>query len=167
MTAPEQRTRPRIAVIGPGITDAETMQLAAEVGAQIAQRDAVLLCGGLGGCMAAAAVAARALGGTTVGILPGYDALAANDGIEIAITTGLGEARNVVLVASADAVIAIGGAAGTLSEIAMALKLGRRVVGLGTWELRAPDGSTPPILQARDPGEAVELALEETPKPHA
>lgn len=167
MMTPELQTRRKVAVIGPGVADAETMALAAEVGAQIAQHDAVLLCGGLGGCMAAASVAARALGGTTVGILPGYDAAAANDGIEITITTGLGEARNVVLVASADAVIAIGGAAGTLSEIALALKLGRRVIGLGTWELRAPDGSTPPILRARDPGEAVELALEETPRPHS
>lgn len=158
---PTPEARKRIAVIGPGEASSSTRALAAEVGAQLAQRDAILVCGGLGGCMAAAASAARALGGTTVGVLPGYDAAAASDGIEIPLATGLGEARNVVVVASADAVIAIGGAAGTLSEIALALKLGRRVVGLQTWEVRAPDGSTPPILNARDASEAVELALED------
>ncbi len=158
---PASEVRKRIAVIGPGVADADTLAVAGEVGAQLAQRDAVLVCGGGGGCMAAAARAARDLGGTTVGILPGYDAAAANEGIEIPVATGLGQARNVVVVASADAVIAIGGAAGTLSEIAIALKLGRRVVGLQTWELRAPDGSIPPILQARDASEAVELALDD------
>jgi uncharacterized protein (TIGR00725 family) len=158
---PPAQARKRIAVLGPGEASSTVIALAAEVGAQLAQRNAILVCGGLGGCMAAAARAARALGGTTVGVLPGYDATAASDGIEIPLATGLGEARNVVVVASADAVIAIGGAAGTLSEIALALKLGRRIVGLQTWELRAPDGSTPPILRARDPSEAVELALED------
>jgi len=148
-------------VLGPSEASAETLALAAAVGAQLAQRNAILVCGGLGGCMAAAARAARGLGGTTIGVLPGYDASAANDGIEIPLATGLGEARNVVVVASAHAVIAIGGAAGTLSEIALALKLGRRVVGLQTWDVRAPDGSAPPMLQARDPSEAVELALED------
>ena len=158
---PALRVRKRIAVVGPGEADAGTCARAAEVGAQLAQRNAILVCGGLGGCMAAAARAARGLGGTTVGILPGYDAAAANDGIEIPIATGLGEARNVLVVASADAVIAIGGAAGTLSEIAVALKMGKRVVGLQTWDIRAPDGSKPPILQARDATEAVELALDD------
>ncbi len=158
---PSLQNRKRVAVIGPGEADPATLSLAADVGAQLAQREAILVCGGLGGCMAAAAVAARALGGTTVGVLPGYEASAANDGIEIPLPTGLGEARNVVVVASADAVIAVGGAAGTLSEIALALKLGRRVVGLQTWQLRAPDGSTPPILKARDAAEAVELALDD------
>ena len=148
-------------MLGPSEASAETLALAAAVGAQLAQRNAILVCGGLGGCMAAAARAARGLGGTTIGVLPGYDASAANDGIEIPLATGLGEARNVVVVASAHAVIAIGGAAGTLSEIALALKLGRRVVGLQTWDVRAPDGSAPPMLQARDPSEAVELALED------
>jgi len=158
---PAPRVRKRIAVIGPSVADSKTLARAAEVGAQLAQRDAILVCGGLGGCMAAAARAARGLGGTTVGILPGYDAGAANDGIEIPIATGLGEARNVIVVASADAVIAVGGAAGTLSEIALALKMGKRVIGLRTWHVRAPDGSKPPILEARDATEAVELALDD------
>ena len=146
-------------MIGPGDADPATLALAAQVGAALAANAAILICGGLGGCMAAAARAARAGRATTIGILPGYDADAANDGIEIPLPTGLGEARNVLVIAAAEAVIAIAGGTGTLSEIALALKLGRRVVGIGTWDLRAPDGTRPPILEARDAEEAVRLAL--------
>jgi uncharacterized protein (TIGR00725 family) len=154
-----QRRR-RVAVIGPGAADAPTLALAAQVGAALAKNGAILICGGLGGCMAAAAQAASVGGGTTIGILPGYDAEAANDGIEIPLPTGLGEARNVLVISTAEAVIAIAGGTGTLAEIAHALKLGRRVVGLDTWDLRAPDGTRPPILVARDAEDAVRLALE-------
>ena len=151
--------RRRVAVIGPGYAEPEVLALAEMVGAEIARRDAILICGGLGGCMAAAARGARAHGGTTIGILPGYDAEAANGDIDIPLPTGLGEARNVLVVAAAEAVIAIAGGPGTLSELAMALKLGRRVVGLGTWELRPPDGTNPMIIQARDAATAVAQAL--------
>jgi uncharacterized protein (TIGR00725 family) len=112
----------------------------------------VLVTGGLGGVMEAACRGARDAGGTTIGILPGADRSAANPYVDVAIPTGLGEARNALVVRSADAVIAIGGAYGTLSEIAFALKAGKRVVGLGTWEI---DGVEP----ADSPETAVETVL--------
>ena len=159
MDSSRERRR-RVAVIGPGDTGPAVLALAEQVGAELARCHAILICGGLGGCMAAAARGARAQGGTTLGVLPGYDPDAADDAIEIPLPTGLGTARNVIVVASAEAVIAIAGGPGTLSEIALALVLGRRVVGLGTWELSAPDGSHPSIVQARDAKEAVRLALQ-------
>jgi uncharacterized protein (TIGR00725 family) len=112
----------------------------------------VLICGGLGGVMEAACRGARQAGGTTVGILPGTDRSAANPYVDIAIATGLGEARNAIVARSADALIAIGGAYGTLSEIAFALKAGKRVVGLGTWEVEG-------VLAADSPAAAVETVL--------
>jgi hypothetical protein len=105
------------------------------VGRLLAERGAVLVCGGLGGTMEAACRGAGQAGGTTVGLLPGTDRAAANPHVDIAIPTGLGEARNAIVVRTADVVIAVGGGYGTLSEIALALKMGRRVVGLGTWEI--------------------------------
>jgi uncharacterized protein (TIGR00725 family) len=108
--------------------------------------------------MEAACRGARAGGGLTVGLLPGADRAAANPHVAIALPTGLGELRNGLVVSAADALIAVGGEFGTLSEIALALKLGKRVVGLGTWELpRAPDA----ILRAANAEEAVRLALAE------
>jgi uncharacterized protein (TIGR00725 family) len=104
----------------------------------------VLVTGGLGGVMEAACRGARKAGGTTIGILPGTDRSAANPHVSVAIATGLGEARNALVVRSADAVIAIGGAYGTLSEIAFALKAGKRVVGLGTWEIDGVDAADSP-----------------------
>jgi uncharacterized protein (TIGR00725 family) len=112
----------------------------------------VLICGGLGGVMEAACRGAKQTGGTTVGILPGDDRSAANPYVDIVIPTGLGEARNAVVVRSADALIAIGGAYGTLSEIAFALKAGKLVVGLGTWEVEG-------VLAADSPAAAVETVL--------
>jgi uncharacterized protein (TIGR00725 family) len=107
--------------------------------------------------MEAACRGARREGGLTVGILPGSDRAAANPHVAVAIATGLGELRNGLVVRASDAVIAVGGEFGTLSEIAFALKLGKRVVGLSTWELpRRPD----PILRARSAAEAVQLALQ-------
>ncbi len=149
----------RIAVIGPSQATAEQEAIAEQVGAEIARRGAALVCGGLGGVMAAAARGAKRAGGLTIGILPGDDPGEANPFITVAIATGMGEARNVILVRTAEAFIAIGGAFGTLSEIALALRAGKRVVGLGTWQLRAPDGAVPPILAAASPVEAVEKAL--------
>ena len=148
----------RIGVIGPGEADSRQRAVAEAVGAEIARQGAVLVCGGLGGVMEAAARGAKNAGGMTLGILPGTVADEANPFIEIPVVTGMGEARNVLVVRTAQAVIAVGGAFGTLSEIALALKIGRPVIGLGTWELQAPDGSVPPIIRADSPVEAVAKA---------
>jgi hypothetical protein len=148
-----------VAVIGSASTDPEIAALAEEVGREIGRRGAILVCGGRGGVMEAACRGAKAAGGTTVGILPGTDRREANPYIDIAIVTGMGEARNAIVVRSADAVIAVSGGHGTLSEIGLALKMGRPVVGLRTWVLcreGEPDGS---ILEAGAPAQAVELAL--------
>jgi uncharacterized protein (TIGR00725 family) len=152
-------SRPRIGVIGPSEADAQTLALAEQVGSEVAKRGAILLCGGLGGVMEAAARGAAREGGLTVGILPTPDTAPANQFIHIPLATGMGEARNVIIVHSADAVIAIAGGYGTLSEIALALRLGIPVVGLGTWQVRAPDGSEPPLTRAVSPPEAVERAF--------
>lgn len=109
------------------------------MGRELASRGAVLVCGGLGGVMEAACRGAKGGGGTTIGILPGTDRAAANPFVDFAIPTGLGEARNALVVRAADALIAVGGAYGTLSEIAFALKAGKPVAGLGTWDV---DGVT-------------------------
>jgi hypothetical protein len=109
--------------------------------------------------MEAAARGASATGGLTIGILPGATADEANSFIDVPIVTGLGEARNALVVRSSDAIIAIAGEYGMLSEIALALKMGVPVVGLGTWQLRAPDGGVPPIVAAQSAAEAVEKAF--------
>ena len=109
--------------------------------------------------MEAACRGARAAGGTTVGILPGTDRSEANDYVDVAVATGIGEARNAVVVATADAVVAVGGEFGTLSEIALALKAETPVVGLGTWELAARGTPVDGVLAAADADEAAALAL--------
>ena len=149
----------RIAVIGTATASQRQSDLAREVGREIARHQALLVCGGLGGVMHAAASGACEQGGLTLGFLPGYDAATASEAIRIPVPTGLGQARNVLVVAAAEAVIAIGGSAGTLSEIGMALKLGKRVIGLETWKLEAPDGNMPDLVVARDAAQAVQLAL--------
>jgi uncharacterized protein (TIGR00725 family) len=127
------------------------------VGAGLARAGAILVCGGLGGVMAAACRGAKSAGGTTLGILPGDDRAAANEWVDVAVASGLGEARNALVVRAADALVAVGGEFGTLSEIALALKAGKPVVGLGTWALdRDPD----PIARPDDPDTAVRLALD-------
>jgi uncharacterized protein (TIGR00725 family) len=122
------------------------------VGRLLAERGAMVVCGGLGGTMEAACRGARAAGGTTLGLLPGLDRSAANPFVSVAVPTGLGEARNALVVRAADAVIALGGGYGTLSEIALALKAGKRVVGLGTWEIEG-------VLAVEDAEAAVAAAL--------
>jgi uncharacterized protein (TIGR00725 family) len=124
---------PYVAVVGAGEASSQELALAEEVGAGLAALGAVVVTGGLGGVMEAACRGARSERGHTLGILPGADRDAANGWVEIAVATGLGELRNGLVVRAADAVVAVGGAHGTLSEIAFALKLGRPVVGLGTW----------------------------------
>ncbi len=129
--------RPAISLIGPGEAAARELRFAEEAGKLIAEGGAVLVCGGLGGVMEAACRGARRAGGVTVGILPGVSALDANPWVEIAVPTGLGEARNALVVRAAGAVVAIGGGLGTLSEIALALKAGKPVFGVDTWRLEA------------------------------
>jgi uncharacterized protein (TIGR00725 family) len=145
--------RIHIAVSGAGTCSEPVRQLAEEVGREVARHDAVLVCGGLGGVMAAAARGARNAGGLTVGILPTYDPRTANRWLDVVIPSGLGHARNVLVVASGDAVIALPGEQGTLSEIALALKLGRCVVALQAWQDYVD------VLHATSPAEAVTTAL--------
>jgi uncharacterized protein (TIGR00725 family) len=124
-----------VAVVGSGEAEKRHAAAAEEVGRLIAESGALLVCGGLGGVMEAACRGARAAGGTTVGLLPGVDRSEANRHVAVAVPTGLGEARNALVVRAADAVIAIGGGYGTLSEIALALRAGKPVIGLDTWEI--------------------------------
>jgi uncharacterized protein (TIGR00725 family) len=141
-----------VAVVGAGRASPEQERAAEAVGQGLAAAGAVVVCGGLGGVMEAACRGAKAGGGTTVGILPGHERGEANAFVDVAIATGLGEARNALVVRAADALVAVGGEYGTLSEIALALKAGRPVIGLGSWELDA-------VERAATPSEAVRLAL--------
>jgi uncharacterized protein (TIGR00725 family) len=159
VTGPHASKVPYVAVVGPGEATGDELALAEEVGRDLARRRAVLVCGGRGGVMEAASRGAREAGGTVLGILPGPDRTAANDHVDIAVATGMGQLRNGLIVRTADAVIAIGGAYGTLSEIALALNIGRPVIGLGTWQLRRATGPDAGITLATDAAEAVELAL--------
>jgi uncharacterized protein (TIGR00725 family) len=127
--------RPYVAVVGAGNASPEEESAAEAVGHGLAAAGAILVCGGLDGVMEAACRGAKAGGGTTVGILPGSNRVDANPHVDIAIATGLGELRNGLVVRAADALVAVGGEFGTLSEIALALKAGKPVVGLGAWEL--------------------------------
>jgi uncharacterized protein (TIGR00725 family) len=127
------KRRPQIAVIGDSNPSPEVVHWAEQVGRLIAQNEGVLICGGLSGVMAAAARGAAEAGGLTVGILPSYDATTANDSIAITIATGLGHARNALVVSSGDAVIALQGSYGTLSEVALALTLGKPVISVNAW----------------------------------
>jgi uncharacterized protein (TIGR00725 family) len=147
-------------VAGSGAAGADEEALAEEVGRAAAERGAVLVCGGLGGVMEAACRGAKSRDGRTLGILPGTDRAAANPHVDVAVPTGLGEARNAIVVRTADAVIAVAGEFGTLSEIALALKAGKPVVGLGTWELAKEGRAVDAILRASSGEEAVDLALE-------
>ena len=124
-----------MAVVGPGDASEEEIAAAEAVGRGLARSGAVLVCGGLGGVMAAASRGAAEAGGTTVGILPGTDRAAGNEWLTVAIPTGLGELRNGLVIRASDAVIAVGGAYGTLSEIALALKTGTPVIGLNSWDI--------------------------------
>ena len=150
-----------VGVVGAAVPSPRDERLAEEVGRRLAQEGVVVVTGGLGGVMAAACRGARAAGGTTVGILPGDRRSAANRWVSVAVPTGLGEGRNLVVVQASDALVAVGGEYGTLSEIALALKLGRPVIGLATWELRRHGQVEPDrgIRSARDPETAVAMAM--------
>ncbi len=149
-----------IGILGPHTTTKEQYQLGIEVGREIAKADAILFCGGLDGMMRAAAEGAKSAGGQTVGILPGTDKAAANEFIDLAIPTDLGAYRNALLVRSCDAVIAIHGAYGTLSEIAFALRLNIPVVGIDTWTVCRNGQPDPGIHIAHSAQEAVALAIQ-------
>ncbi len=145
-----------IGVIGTAEASDTEYRTAEEVGREIAKRDGVLVCGGLGGVMEAACRGAKSEGGLTVGIIPGFDRLDANLYVDIPIVTGMGEGRNVIVVRSSSAIIAIGGSSssyGTLSEIAFSLKLCIPVIGINTWEV------SPDITRVSTPKEAVDLAF--------
>jgi uncharacterized protein (TIGR00725 family) len=146
-----------VAVCGGSVADPPQLDAAEAVGRELAERGAVVVCGGLGGAMEAACRGAKAAGGTTLGVLPGSDRAEANEFVDVAVATGLGEARNALVVRAADAVVAIGGEWGTLSEIALALRAGKRVVGLGTWDL--PERGGRGVVVAASPKDAVALAL--------
>jgi uncharacterized protein (TIGR00725 family) len=142
-----------IAVIGGRKTEKSLLKEAEEAGRLIARRGATLVCGGLGGVMEAASRGARSEGGQTVGILPHDHAKEANQFIDIPIATGLGIGRNVIIARSADALIAIGGEYGTLSEIAFALQMGKPVAGIRTWNIKG-------IINAENAADAVNKVFE-------
>ena len=146
----------RIAVCGTSEPIGEQAALAHAVGAGLARHGAVVLCGGLGGVMEAVCRGAQRAGGLTIGILPGRDARTANAYVTLPIATGMGEARNVILINSADAVIAIGGGWGTLSEIAFAQRAGLAVFGLDTW---ATANDAPLVETVQTADEAVARAV--------
>jgi uncharacterized protein (TIGR00725 family) len=149
-----------IAVVGSGgRVDAAHRRMAEEVGRAVADAGAVLVCGGLDGVMEAACRGAHAGGGLTVGILPGVERTEANSHVDIAIPTGMGEARNALVVRAADAVVAVAGEYGTLSEIALALRAGTPVVGLDTWELARGGDPVDAVVRASSGAEAVERAV--------
>lgn len=159
---------PYVAVVGPGACSEAQAAVAFDVGVALGRAGAVVVCGGLGGVMEAACRGARSERGMTIGLLPGADRRAANPHVSVAIATGMGELRNGLVVRSADALIAVGGAYGTLSEIALALKAGKPVVGLGTWRLAhaetegvdaAGDRGVVGIVEATDAADAVRRAL--------
>lgn len=146
------RTRPHVGVIGAGDCDAALAALAEAVGRRIAEAGAVLVCGGAGGVMEAACRGAKTAGGLTVGILPGKDRAEANEYVDVAVATGINEARNLAIIRTADVLVAVGGSYGTLSEIGFALKAGKRVVGLETWDIKG-------VEKADSPEAAVSVAL--------
>ncbi len=150
-----------IAVIGSSEAAPPDLSASEDVGRAVASAGAVLVCGGLGGVMEAACRGAKSAGGMTVGILPDLARSDANQWVDVVIPTGIGEARNSLVVSSADAVIAIGGEYGTLSEIALALRYGKPVIGLDTWTLTRPNGETDEGMKViSDPVGAVALAME-------
>jgi uncharacterized protein (TIGR00725 family) len=151
--------RPYIAVIGAADASADEEHTAEAVGRGLAEAGAIVVCGGRGGVMEAACRGAKSAGGTTVGILPGTSRADANPYVDVAIATGLGELRNGLVVRAADALVAVGGEFGTLSEIALALKAGKTVVGLQAWELSRRGERVDTIVTAASAEDAVARVL--------
>ena len=148
-----------IAVIGGNQCEPEGLRMAEEVGRELAKRGAVLICGALGGVMEAACKGAQSVGGITIGVLPRDDRHEANPYVQIPIVTGMGYARNAIIVKSSQAIIAIDGVYGTLSEIGHALRSGIPVIGLNTWSLSRNGQQDNSIIPSQDPIEAVSKAL--------
>ena len=142
-----------VAVVGAGDASAAERKAAYDVGASLAARGVQVVCGGLGGVMAAASQGATDAGGLVLGLLPGLDRSAANPWVTVAVPTGMGELRNGLIVRACDGMVAVGGEHGTLSEVALALKAGKRVVGLGF------GFAVPGVEAASSPAEAVALLL--------
>jgi uncharacterized protein (TIGR00725 family) len=142
-----------VAVVGSGTASGQVYEQARKVGKLIAERGAILVCGGLSGVMEAAARGATEAGGTAIGILPGEDRSGQNQYLTYSVATGVGQARNLAVVCSGDVVIAVGGEYGTLSEVGLARKVGRRVVVLEGWDLGEH------VSVAASPGEAVAAAF--------
>lgn len=152
--------RPRyVSVIGASVCGAEIAALAKDVGSLLAARQCIVVCGGLGGVMEAAAQGAKEAGGTCLGVLPSLDRAQASSALTLSVCTGIGHARNLGVVASGDVVIAIGGAWGTLSEIGLARAIGRDVVALGSWTATPAGDKLDGVHVVESPAEAVELAL--------
>jgi uncharacterized protein (TIGR00725 family) len=142
----------QIGVIGASRCSPEIAELAEEVGREIGKRGGVLICGGLGGVMEFASKGVKEAGGLTIGILPGRSKEEANGYIDVPVVTGMGHARNVIIAHSADSIIAISGEHGTLSEIAIGLKLKKTIIGLNTWDIEG-------VIKVKTPAEAVEKAM--------
>ena len=148
-----------ISVIGESKATDQNYSIAKKVGVLIARSGATLVCGGLDGVMEAACKGAKSAGGSTIGILPGLSKNEANQWIDIPICTGLGDARNIVVVRTGSAVIAIGGAYGTLSEIGHALSDGKPIFALNSWEITKSGIQDPLLTHCKNEKEAVEKAL--------
>ncbi len=153
------RYRVHVAVVGGGDAGEDACRLAEAIGRELARRQAVVVTGGLGGVMEAACRGAKAAEGSTIGILPTADRDDANAWVDVAVPTGLGEGRNLLVVRAADAVVAVAGEFGTLSEIALALRAGTPVVGLRTWELAQDGRPVEAIVVASSPVDAAEKAV--------
>ncbi len=149
-----------VSVIGTSTATPELYELARETGRLLARRGCIVVCGGRGGVMEGVCRGVRESGGTSVGLLP-TSIEEANPYVDLPIVTGLGELRNMAVASAGSAVISIGGAYGTLTELGFALRQGKRVVGLRTWNLRDEEGHSTPMLTAESPQEAVDLALAE------
>jgi uncharacterized protein (TIGR00725 family) len=153
-----------VGVIGSSKAESEIVRLAEDVGAEIARRGAAVVCGGLSGVMEAVCRGARKEGGLTIGIIPSDKKEDANPYVQIPIVTGMGMGRNVMLVKTADVIIAVGGEFGTLSEIAHALNMGKKVIGLRTWKLeKAHAKPIPNLIEAGTAAEAVRMAMDSIP----
>jgi uncharacterized protein (TIGR00725 family) len=151
---------PYVAVCGPGVASDEEDAAAEEIGRLLGEAGAVVVCGGRGGVMDAAARGARSGGGISVGLLPDDHRAGAGRHLTVSLPTGMGETRNALVARAADVVIAVGGEFGTLSEIAFALKLGKPVVGLRTWELAKDGTASDEIVRVDTPSLAARRALE-------
>jgi uncharacterized protein (TIGR00725 family) len=148
-----------IGVIGGDECSAEMARIAEEVGAELARRNCIVICGGRGGVMEAACKGAREAGGFTIGVLPGPDRSEANKYVSVPIVTNMGEARNAIIVLSSQGIIALDGSYGTLSEIALALKRGIPIVGIKTWSLALDETKEESVLEAATAAEAVAMLL--------